>query len=302
MFFALDGSSPWPQGLTTILRDGLSTLRQYHEQQAAIDRMRQGDDCLLWLNPPPNPFLAARDRILDRVRSQLIGTDIVGWHCTRLCDDEIAALQTIGMFPLSPTTFELRLQQRVNADAAIRFFAEHGFEGQTRELAKRVGIAHSAIYRHFPSKDALIERVYEHVYVSRWNPYWETIITDSSRPLEDRLVQFYREYAERIFDYDWVRIFVFSGLRSYNITGRYLAIIRDKLVIPACLELRKEHRLSIPQQAPVSEREEEAIWGLHGQIFYIAIRKFVYGMPTPENLDQTIVDHVKRFIRGATIA
>ncbi len=41
---------------------------------------------------------------------------------------------------------------------AIRFFAEHGFEGQTRELAKRMGITHSAIYRHFPSKEALIER------------------------------------------------------------------------------------------------------------------------------------------------
>ena len=46
-------------------------------------------------------------------------------------------------------------------DEAVKFFAEQGFGGQTRELAKRMGITHSAIYRHFPSKEALIERVYE---------------------------------------------------------------------------------------------------------------------------------------------
>ncbi|MGP0061058.1 MAG: TetR/AcrR family transcriptional regulator [Beijerinckiaceae bacterium] len=190
-------------------------------------------------------------------------------------------------------------RERVILDEAIRFFAEHGFEGQTRELAKRVGIAHSAIYRHFPSKDALIERVYEHIYVSRWNPQWETIITDGSRPLEDRLVQFYREYVDRIFHYDWVRIFVFSGMRSYNITGRYLTIVREKLVLPVCLELRKELRSQTSLQSPVTEREEEAVWGLHGQIFYIAIRKFVYGTPVPVNLEQTVADHVKRFVRGS---
>lgn len=35
---------------------------------------------------------------------------------------------------------------------AVRFFAERGFEGQARELAKRIGITHSAIYRHFPQQ------------------------------------------------------------------------------------------------------------------------------------------------------
>lgn len=192
-------------------------------------------------------------------------------------------------------------RERVILDTAIRFFAEHGFEGQTRELAKRIGITHSAIYRHFPSKEALIERVYEHVYVSRWNPGWTGLVTDPSRPLEDRLVQFYLEYAARIFDYDWVRIFVFSGFRSYNITGRYLAMVRRKLVLPVCKELREElhKRYGIAPPGPrISEREEEAVWGLHGQIFYIAIRRFVYDVPGPSNLDQVITDHVRRFVRG----
>jgi AcrR family transcriptional regulator len=190
-------------------------------------------------------------------------------------------------------------REKAILDAAIAFFAEHGFEGQTRELAKRIGITHSAIYRHFPSKEALIEKVYDHVYVSRWNPQWEVLLADRARPLEDRLIQFYLEYVERIFNYEWVRIFVFSGLRSYDITGRYLTIIRDKLVIPVCKELRRLNNPGAPSRAKITELEQEAIWGLHGQIFYIAIRRYVYGTPVPTDLDPIIVDHVRRFIRGA---
>ncbi len=72
-------------------------------------------------------------------------------------------------------TAEQREQQIVEAAAA--FFAERGFEGQTRELAKTMGITHSAIFRYFSSKDALIERVYEHVFISRWNPEWRASLS-----------------------------------------------------------------------------------------------------------------------------
>jgi AcrR family transcriptional regulator len=190
-------------------------------------------------------------------------------------------------------------RERVILEAAIRFFAEHGFEGQTRELAKRIGITHSAIYRHFPSKEALIERVYEHVYLSRWQDHWAALIKDRSRPLEARLTQFYREYAERIFDYDWVRIFVFSGLKSFDITKRYLTIVSDKIIVPAAIEARKELELPSPARAPITEREAELFWGLHGRIFYIAIRKFVYATPVPDDLDDVIADAVREFMAGA---
>ncbi|WP_449254664.1 TetR/AcrR family transcriptional regulator [Bosea sp. (in: a-proteobacteria)] len=182
---------------------------------------------------------------------------------------------------------------------AIRFFAEHGFEGQTRELAKRMGITHSAIYRHFPSKEALIERVYEHIYLSRWQPSWAPLISDRSRALEDRLTQFYLEYVERVFDHDWVRIFVFSGLRAFDITGRYLAIVRREVIEPACAELRHELGLPDVAQLPLAERETEMFWGLHGRIFYVAIRRYVYQTPTPDDLDEIVADAVRGFFVGA---
>ncbi|KAB2912629.1 MAG: TetR/AcrR family transcriptional regulator [Hyphomicrobiaceae bacterium] len=190
-------------------------------------------------------------------------------------------------------------REKVILEAAIGFFAEHGFGGQTRELAKRIGITHSAIYRHFPSKEALIERVYEHVYLSRWQDHWATLIKDRSRPLEARLAQFYREYAERIFNYEWVRIFVFSGMKSFDITSRYLAIVAERIIVPAVIEARKELGLPPPARVPITERERELFWGLHGRIFYIAIRKFVYGTPVPDKLDDVIADATHEFMAGA---
>src|SRR5262249_38087837 len=108
-------------------------------------------------------------------------------------------------------------RERQILDEAIRFFAERGFYGQTRELAKRIGITYPAIQRHLPSKEALIERVYQEVYLSRWSPDWGPLIRDRAMPLEARLTGFYLDYVARVFEYNWVRIFVFSGMKSFGI-------------------------------------------------------------------------------------
>lgn len=180
-------------------------------------------------------------------------------------------------------------------EEAVRFFAECGFEGQTRELAKRLGLSHAAIYRHFASKEALIERVYEHVYTSRWRASWDELIIDRSLPLEDRLIRFYREYAECVFEYEWVRIFISAGLKSYGLPERYLAIVRSRVIRPAVGELR--HELGLPVGVP-SEAEEELFWGLHGGVFYLAIRKYIYTTAVPEDIEGTVTGVVRAFMSG----
>src|SRR6478735_8482805 len=192
-------------------------------------------------------------------------------------------------------------RERAIVDEAVRFFAERGFEGQTRELAKRMGITHSAIYRHFPSKEALIERVYQEVYLSRWSPGWAPLIRDRTLPLEARLTRFYLDYVARVFEYNWVRIFVFSGMKSFGITGRYLDLVRRELIEPATAELRHDLGLPDAKTSPLGEREIELFWGLHGRIFYLAIRKFIYETPIPPDLDAIVRDAVQTFMDGATM-
>lgn len=189
-------------------------------------------------------------------------------------------------------------REKLIVSEAVRFFAESGFEGQTRELAKRMGVSHAVIYRHFESKDALIERVYEHVFLERWNPDWDTLVLEGDRSLQDRLTQFYIEYSERVFDYDWVRIFVSSGLKSYGLTERYLDIIRTKIIEPAAIELRASRHNPQDRDAPDTD-EVELLWGLHGAVFYIAIRKYVYNMPVEIDVEATVRAAVKNFFEGA---
>ena len=182
---------------------------------------------------------------------------------------------------------------------AVCFFAEHGFEGKTRDLAARIGITQPLLYRYFPSKDHLIERVYDEVYVRRWDKKWEDLITNRTLTLEERLVRFYTQYARAVYDYVWVRIFVYSGLKGVDINDRYLAIIRAKVLIPIATELRHANDLPSPDTKPISDDEIELLWGLHGTFFYRAIRHFAYNMPLTDNLDQAIERDVRMFLAGA---
>jgi AcrR family transcriptional regulator len=65
-------------------------------------------------------------------------------------------------------------REQMIVQEAIRFFAEVGFEGQTRELARRLGITQPLIFRYFPTKDDLIERVYQEVYLPGGRSCWKT--------------------------------------------------------------------------------------------------------------------------------
>ncbi len=193
------------------------------------------------------------------------------------------------------------LRERMIVAEAIQFFAEEGFDGQIRVLAERIGITHSVLFRHFPSKEALIERVYQDVYVRRMRPEWTALLRDRSQPLEARLFAFYRDYTDAIFHHDWIRIFMFAGLKGISINATYLALLRETVLCPICAELRAAAQDAASVDAPFSEEEIERAWGLHGRIFYLAIRKFVYGMPIPDNLDQTLKDVIAIFVGGVSV-
>ena len=108
-------------------------------------------------------------------------------------------------------------------------------------------------------------------------------------------------YAKRVFDYDWVRIFVSSGLKSYGLTERYLDIIRSKKIEPAAQELRDSRGDpgTLPPSSTSPADEIELFWGLHGAVFYIAIRKYVYNMPLEIDVEATVRATVANFFEGA---
>ncbi len=157
---------------------------------------------------------------------------------------------------------------------AIEFFAEEGFASSTRELAKRLGVTQPLLYRYFASKDDLIAEVYETVYVRRWRPEWDHMLTDRSVPLRERLVAFYHDYTRVVFQRDWMRIFLFAGLKGGAINRKYIDRVRMRILEPIVREYRFERGLA---DSVVTDEEIELAWSIHGGIYYFGVRTEIYG-------------------------
>ena len=182
--------------------------------------------------------------------------------------------------------------------AAIAFFARHGFDASTRDLAKELGVTQPLLYRYFPTKEALVDRVYEEVFVRRWNPEWEEWLADRSVPLVERLKRYFKDYARFILRNEWVRIFIYAGLSRGGINQKYLARLRERHFLVIAREMRHEYHIPEPADAAGEDDEVELIWAMHSSVFYIGVRKWIYELPTPKNLERLIDMRVDAFITG----
>lgn len=113
---------------------------------------------------------------------------------------------------------------------AIEFFSQEGFDSSTRQLAAKLNVTQPLLYRYFPSKDDLINQVYEAVYIGRWDENWDKLLRDQSKSLEERLNIFYQKYTAKVFEDKWLRIFLFSGLKGIEINKRYLKFVQENVI------------------------------------------------------------------------
>jgi AcrR family transcriptional regulator len=179
---------------------------------------------------------------------------------------------------------------------ATEFFAEEGFGGGTRALARRLGVTQPLLYRYFPSKDDLIKEVYRTVYLEPLGDGWEKLLADRERPLPERLKEFYEAYTGVIFSRKWLRIYFYSGLKGLEINRSYVGIVRDKILSRIIRECR--HEVGLPAQSKLNAAELEMAWVFHSGIFYYGVRKFIYEAPVLESKEQMISDAVDAFLAG----
>ena len=191
-------------------------------------------------------------------------------------------------------------RERQIVAGAMSFFSEHGLDGQLRDLAGQLGITHTLLYHYFPTKQALIERVYTEMFEGRWRPEWDVLLDDKKLDVETKLTRFYSDYAKVILQPDWVRIFVFSGLSDRYITDRYFALLREKLFPRLVRETRKYR--GIANRSKPTGRELELLLGLHGNIFYMGIRRWIYGQAVHEVQSVVMNDDVEDYIHDKVLA
>jgi len=188
-------------------------------------------------------------------------------------------------------------QQQI-LEGAIAYFAEFGFDGGTRALAQHLGISQSLLFRYFPTKASLVDRVYEVVFLQRWNSRWQGLLTDRSRPLPERLKAFYKDYNHSIDRYEVIRISLFSALRKESISQRYVARLREQLIVPIVAECRAH--LGLPAAAGLlSPLEEQLVLSLHATIIYGIMRRHVFDVAPPLDEDFLIDLYVDSFVAHA---
>lgn len=191
-------------------------------------------------------------------------------------------------------------RERQILDGAIQFFSERGLDGQLRDFGRSIGVTHALLYHYFPTKQALLDRVYAELFEGRWNPQWEALLDDRERSPEDKLTAFYDDYVNTALTREFVRILVFSGLTDHTITDRFFVLLRQRL-FPRLIRETRRFRGST-SRAKASERELELLMGLHGGFFYITMRRWIYGQGVasdapPERFSQTLVrDRVRGYL------
>jgi AcrR family transcriptional regulator len=179
---------------------------------------------------------------------------------------------------------------------ATEFFSEEGFGGGTRDLARRLGVTQPLLYRYFPSKDDLIKEVYRTVYLEPFDAGWEKLLTDRTRPLRDRLQEFYQAYTDVIFTRKWLRIYFYAGLKGLDINRWYIGVVEDKILSRIVSECR--HEAGLPEQGKATASELEMAWVLQSGIFYYGVRKYIFESPVLEDKRQVINDALDVFLTG----
>ncbi len=198
---------------------------------------------------------------------------------------------------LTPEQREIQI-----VDAAIDFFSRRGLDAQVRDLAKEIGVAHTLLYHYFPTKQALLDRVYDELFIGRWKPDWEHLL-DTPMPIEEKLCALYQSYLPTILTPEWMRIIVGSGLSDGVIPNRYFALMNQRFFPKLIRETRKA--MGSKSKAKTSVREQAHLMGLHGGLIYsLGIWPHVYGQ-TLDGLDnesalkQIIRDRVQSYLAHA---
>ncbi len=186
-------------------------------------------------------------------------------------------------------------RRRQILDKAADFFAQYGLTAQTRGLAAACGISQRLLYRYFPTKEALIDEVYRHAIAGPFKAVWFSELSDRSKPLEDRLIHFYKDYFATIFTNRWLRLFMYASLADVGMAPNYASSMILQLLEMIVAEAAREQDVAIPTDKAV---QHEIGWTLHGALSHYAIRRHIYGITQHAPEDTVVAVHVAHFLGG----
>lgn len=178
---------------------------------------------------------------------------------------------------------------------AAEFFSEYGLTGQTRSLAAACGVSQRLLYRFFPSKAALLREVYSEAIIGPFKAVWLAQLTDRSKPIEERLNHFYRDYFRTILTRKWLRLFLYASLAESEMAPDYIAAIIKDLMETIARETAREQGTELPEDPALLH---EIGWTLHGAVSHFAIRRHLYKASQGISEDRVLAMQIATFVHG----
>lgn len=192
-------------------------------------------------------------------------------------------------------------RERLIVKEAIAFFSEVGLSGDTTALAARMKVAQPLLYRYFASKDALIARVFEEIFLSNWNPLWEEMLTDPKVEIEQRLLNFHMDFARIQLSRERVRLSLFFALSGWDMSP-YLKLMRNQVYVPIAAGLRQYAGEPDIRKRPLRDLEVEIAKLAIEKIQYYGIRKWVYELPSMPAIQPLIETSIEALLSSARIS
>lgn len=183
-------------------------------------------------------------------------------------------------------------------EAAVDEHARHGAALGMQEVARRAGVGIGTVYRHFPSRQALIEAI-AHPFFERGLTLARTV--ESEVPEEDRFAQYVRGFARVLADHGVLGQCMWDAPAAQ--------FVRDELrvLVSEFVEAAKRHGMLRPDLtsedafallwtiAALVEAADEPIWQRHIDLQLDSLR----GRP-PRNLLAPPIDREQwdRFVHS----
>lgn len=182
---------------------------------------------------------------------------------------------------------------------AASLFAAQGFTASTSDLADRMGVRKTLLYKYFPSKEGLIEEVLKTFLNTSWLSYFSDIVADRTIPLKERLVASFTSMLENEQEKS-LRLLIRSMLDGIELPHEFFSDFDKKLILPIIIELRHIHNLTDIGSLPLMDGERELAQGLYGSLFFYAIRRHIYKTQICDDQAALIKMYVEQFLTGTS--
>jgi TetR/AcrR family transcriptional repressor of nem operon len=174
--------------------------------------------------------------------------------------------------------------------AASRLFREKGIDGVgVAEIAKEAGLTHGALYKHFPSKEALAAEAFYHPIAVK---NAETDVSDEGRERS------FEEYLDAMFSIEHRN----NLANGCPMTASASEIARQGPVVGASFTRAFKEKVtvleaSITGKMPASQRRRFAVAALAAQIGAIAVARAVANVDA--SLSNEVLQAVRETVRSA---